>query len=207
MYGAVLLGLSVACSPAPVDTGPAILASWSDGHRLVRYPEEVRAEVRAILEGAGIRVRWSDELGESGSDRFLPVSVVVIPSEPSGAGWHISPSAMGVYLAEEEASAVFIFYHRVARVVGVSSGRNGMMDPSDAKRLARALGRVAVHELVHRVAPELPHADSGLMRDDLGRSLLTRRKLELDDRSRSAVLAVLRGVKTANHLSPGPRTK
>jgi hypothetical protein len=207
VYGAVLLGLSVACSPAPVDTGPAILASWSDGHRLVRYPEEVRAEVRAILEGAGIRVRWSDELGESGSDRFLPVSVVVIPSEPSGAGWHISPSAMGVYLAEEEASAVFIFYHRVARVVGVSSGRNGMMDPSDAKRLARALGRVAVHELVHRVAPELPHADSGLMRDDLGRSLLTRRKLELDDRSRSAVLAVLRGVKTANHLSPGPRTK
>ena len=207
MHGAVWLGLSVACSLAPVETGPAILASWSDGHRLVRYPEEVRAEVETILEGAGIRVRWSDAFGEPGSERFLPVSVVVTPSEPSGAGWRISPSAMGVYLADEESSAVFVFYHRVARVLGVTSERNGMMDPSEGKRLAKALGRVVVHELVHRVVPELPHADTGLMRDDLGRSLLTRRELALDDRSRSAVLDALRGVKTAKYLSPGPRTK
>jgi hypothetical protein len=104
-----------------------------------------------------------------------------------------------------ESSEVYIFYHRVARVLGVAADRDGMMEPSDRKRLAKALGWVVVHELVHRVAPDLPHADSGLMRGDLGRSDLIQSRLSLDDRSRSAVLAALRGA--ANHLSPGPRTK
>lgn len=78
-----------------------------------------------------------------------------------------------------------------------------MMEPSDRKRLAKALGRVVVHELAHRVAPDLPHAESGVMRGDLGRSFLTRRELSLDDISKKAILEVLR----ANHLSPGHATK
>jgi hypothetical protein len=86
-----------------------------------------------------------------------------------------------------------------------------MMEPSDRKRLAKALGRVVVHELVHRVAPDLPHADSGVMQADLGGSDLMRGRLPLDDGSRSAVLAALREARlvaeAANHLSPGPRTK
>jgi hypothetical protein len=112
---------------------------------------------------------------------------------------------MGVYLSTAESSAVYVFYHRMARVLGVASDRDGMMEPSDRKRLAKALGRVVVHELVHRVAPDLPHAGSGLMRGDLGRSDLNRSRLSLDDGSKSAVLAALR--ETANHLSPGLRTK
>jgi len=118
---------------------------------------------------------------------------------------------MGVYLSSDESSAVYVFYHRVARVLGVAYERDGMMQPSDRKRLAKALGRVVVHELVHRVAPHLPHADSGVMQGDLGRSYLTRKHLSLDDGSRSGVLAALRearrGRDTANHLSRGPRTK
>ena len=60
-----------------------------------------------------------------------------------------------------ERRSVYVFYHRVARVLGVASERDGMMEPSDRRRLAKALARVVVHELVHRVAPDLPHADSG----------------------------------------------
>jgi uncharacterized membrane protein len=45
-----------------------------------------------------------------------------------------------------------------------------------------------VQELVHRVAPDLPHAASGVMQGDLGRSYLTRSRLSLDDGSRSAAL-------------------
>ena len=211
MHGAVWLGLSMALAGPSVETESTILASWSDGHGLVPYREEVRAEVESILEGAGIRVHWSDSSAEPTPERALHVAVVVIPSEPAGAGWHLSPSAMGVYLSTAEASAVYVFYHRVARVLGVASGRDGMMEPSERKRLAKALGRVVVHELVHRVASDLPHTDSGVMQGDLGRSFLTRKQLSLDDGSRSAVLAALRearrGVETSNHLSPGPRTK
>ncbi len=186
MHGVVWLSVALALDP-----GASILASWNDGHGLVSHREEVRTEIDSILEEAGIRVRWSD--GEDGLANGGKPGVVVVltPSEPTGDGWHLSPSAMGVYLSAEESSAVYVFYHRVARVLGVASGMDGMMVPSDRKRLAKALGRVVVHELVHRIAPELPHAESGVMRGDLGRSFLTRRSLPLDDGSRAAVLSAL----------------
>lgn len=211
MHGGIWLGLSMALSGASVEAGTTILASWSDGHGLVSYRDDVRAEVESILEGAGIRVQWSDASAEPTAQSSLDVLVIVTPSEPAGEGWHLSPSAMGVYLSTAESSAVYVFYHRVARVLGVASERDGMMEPSDRKRLAKALGRVVVHELVHRIAPNLPHADSGVMQGDLGRSYLTRKHLSLDDGSKSGVLAALRearrGGDTANHLSRGPRTK
>lgn len=185
--------------------GATILASWSDGHGLVPYRADVRAEVESILKDADIRIQWTDASAKPTLETPFPVVVVMTPSEPAGAGWHLSPSAMGVYLSRAESSAVYVFYHRVARVLGVASERDDMMEPSDRKRLAKALGRVVVHELVHRVAPDLPHADSGVMRGDLSRSDLIRSRLTLDDGSRSAVLAALR--EASNHLSPGPRTK
>ncbi len=182
-----------------------ILASWNDAHGLVVNEEEARAEIGAILSGAGIQVLWSDS--ESGRAVYsLPVVVVVTPSEPSGVGWHLSPSAMGVYLSTAESSAVFVFYRRVTRVLGVASGRDGLLTPSDRKRPAKAIGRVAVHELVHRVAPDLPHAECGVMRGDLGRSFLTRREASLDDGSKTAILDALRA-NALSYLSRGRRTE
>lgn len=201
MHGAIWLGVSAALAANPVDT---IVASWSDAHGLVRYQEEVRAEVETILEKAGVRVYWSDAVGEPAPGAALPVSIVVSPSAPEGEGWHLSPSTMGVYLATAESSAVFVFYHRVASVLEGPSARDGMMPPAERKRLAKALARIVVHELVHRVAPDLPHADSGIMRRDLGRSLLLRSRLELDDGTRAALLVRLRA---SNHLWPGPRAQ
>jgi len=170
------------------------------------YPTGTTCEPRSSrsskVRASGFR---SDASAEPTAQSSLDVLVIVTPSEPAGEGWHLSPSAMGV------SSAVYVFYHRVARVLGVASERDGMMEPSDRKRLAKALGRVVVHELVHRIAPNLPHADSGVMQGDLGRSYLTRKHLSLDDGSKSGVLAALRearrGGDTANHLSRGPRTK
>jgi hypothetical protein len=208
---ALWLGLALGLFGNPTPPETAILATWSDAHELVSNRSDVRAEIGSILEGAGIRLHWTDEISREAPAGSLPVVVVVSPSEPAGAGWHLPPSAMGVYLGSgSESSAIFVFYRRVAGVLGVGSGCCGMMEPSDRKRLARALARVVVHELVHRVAPDLPHADTGLMRSDLGRSQLLRSRLPLDERSARAVLAALREtrrVDTANHLSAGPRTK
>lgn len=182
-----------------------ILASWTDGHRLVANDEDVRAEIDAIFERAGIGIRWSDAVGDTPAGS-LPVVVVVTPSEPSGDGWHLSPSAMGAYLSAAESSMVFVFYHRVARVLGVGSGRDRLPAPSERKRLAKAIGRVVVHELVHRVAPDLPHAESGVMRGNLGRSFLTRREVSLDEESKTAILDALRA-NYLSYLSRGQRTK
>ncbi len=157
-----------------------------------RIARKCEREIDSILEGGGNSRSMERSRRRASRTAARPgVVVVLTPSEPTGDGWHLSPSAMGVYLSAEESSAVYVFYHRVARVLGVASGTDGMMEPSDRKRLAKALGRVVVHELVHRIAPELPHADSGVMRGDLGRSFLTRRSLPLDDGSRAAVLSAL----------------
>jgi hypothetical protein len=200
MPSAVPFLLSLALSG--LEPRASIAATWSDGHGLVPNAGDVRSEIEAILGSAGIGVRWTE--GGPEDDSSLHVAVVVSPSEPSGAGWRLPPSAMGVYLSTAEASAVFVFYHRVARVLGFPPGRDGMMAPSDRKRLAKALGRVVVHELVHRIVPQRPHADSGLMRGDLGRSFLLRRSLELDEPSKAAVLSVL--LPSANGEEPGPRS-
>ena len=78
----------------------------------------MRAEVESILQDAGIRIQWTDASAEPTLETPFPVMVVMTPSEPAGAGWHLSPSAMGVYLSTAESSAVYVFYHRVARVLG-----------------------------------------------------------------------------------------
>ena len=45
--------------------------------------------------------------------------------------------------------------------------------------LARALARVVAHEIVHSVAPEAPHSQSGLMQQKLTKAHLTAPHLRL----------------------------
>jgi hypothetical protein len=48
----------------------------------------------------------------------------------------------------------------------------GAWTPGERGVFARALGRIAAHELVHVLLPDLPHSSEGLMRASIsGRSL------------------------------------
>ncbi|MGH9320177.1 MAG: hypothetical protein ACRD21_26655 [Vicinamibacteria bacterium] len=113
---------------------------------------------------------------------------------------------MGVYLIGPESAAVFVSYRRVVEVLGFSSSSSGILPPEKRKLLAKALARIAVHELVHRIAPARPHARAGLMKDRLGGSLLTREHLRLDEESTAGLLSALRSGRDA-HLSSGPPPK
>ena len=46
--------------------------------------------------------------------------------------------------------------------------------------VARAVGRILAHELVHLIAPDLPHARSGLMGASVGRAQLLGNGVGLD---------------------------
>jgi hypothetical protein len=158
-----------------------ITLSWSDAHGLVPFDSDVKREMDAILSDAGFSTRWVE-----GGERE-DVTVVMSPSDPSGPGWNLEPSSLGVYLLGADSRAVFVFHQRVLAVLGLSRS-SGLLPPAERKVLSRALARVAVHEIVHRIAPALPHAEDGIMRSRLDRALLTRERAMLDQVSIAGIL-------------------
>jgi hypothetical protein len=167
----------------------ALTITWSDAHNLAGSLPEIREEVESTFRDAGIGVRFAEE--PEPDPRSPGVTVVVTPSDPAGAGWRLAPTAMGVHLVAQRSSSVFVFYRRVVRALGGSDGAVGLRQPGERRELSRAIARVAVHEIVHRFAPDLPHADSGLMQPELDRAMLTRDRVALDPLSRAAMRSAL----------------
>jgi hypothetical protein len=54
--------------------------------------------------------------------------------------------------------------------------------------LSRAIARVVVHEVVHAIAPNLSHADEGVMHESLLAGALLKRDIEIDRRTREEFL-------------------
>lgn len=162
---------------------------WIDAHRLFPDFERVRSEVDSIFRDLGVAVRWevgSDPRPASAGE--LRIQVVLMPSEPSG--WGISPNAMGVVLLPQRGrqNSVFPFYRPILRNLGLGGIAGSMLKPRERRDLARAMGRVLVHEVVHAVAPNLSHADRGVMHDALLIGALSNVEIEIDDRTREEFL-------------------
>lgn len=164
---------------------------WLDHHRLFSDFDRVRAEADAVFRELGVAVRW--EVGtdpEPSSSAELRIQILLMPSEPSS--WRLSPAAMGVVLlpdrSRSQQSSVFIFFHPILRNLGLGRDAGAMLRPSEKKDVARALGRVVVHEVIHAVAPKLSHADEGLMHESLLVPALSNRKIDVDQRTRRAFL-------------------
>jgi hypothetical protein len=82
----------------------------------------------------------------------------------------------------------------VRAAVGIGQRRGPGLDVHTARRLGIALSRVIAHELVHALAPSLPHG-SGLMSARLDRRMLTAASIAIDPQLalavRTAILATL----------------
>jgi hypothetical protein len=63
-----------------------------------------------------------------------------------------------------------------------------MLKPPERRDLARAIARVLVHEVVHAVAPNLTHADEGVMHEALLVGALSRKAITVDDRTKAEFL-------------------
>jgi hypothetical protein len=67
-----------------------------------------------------------------------------------------------------------------------------MAEPAAARALAIALGRVVAHEVVHALAPSVPHG-KGLMSASLNRNQLTASSITVEADVVLAVQSALRG--------------
>ena len=162
---------------------------WLDAHRLFPDFERVRSEADPIFRDLGIDVRWevgSDPRGSGAGERRI--RVVLMPSEPSG--WGISPNAMGVVLLPERSQqdSVYLFYRPILRNLGLGRRGGAMLNPRERRDVARAIARVLIHEVIHALAPNLSHADEGVMHDSLLMGALASRGIEIDHRTREELL-------------------
>jgi hypothetical protein len=156
---------------------------WRDFETMARQPEE-------IFRPIGVQV--SSRPGEDGSayDPEAEIPVILLARDP--APGHDKAGVMGVVLRDQEpARAIWVYLSNVRRAVGQDPRIEVPPTPRESLEMARAVGRVVAHELVHVVNPEAPHARDGLMRTQLGRSFLVSREASLDPSCRKAFLAGL----------------
>jgi hypothetical protein len=94
------------------------------------------------------------------------------------------------YGARGEKYSIFVFYPGVRRTLGHSDSQ---LSPRHVAELSRALARIVAHEVVHVLAPESGHADSGLMSGRLTREALLADSIDLDGASLERASDALKG--------------
>lgn len=190
---AFMLLLAPGAQPPPRWQPSALELVWVDVHGSVSFAfEGVSAEVASLLDPAGVRTSWlvadpgtNIQIETSCSLRLL---VVVLGSEVV-APQFARRLVMGSTLRREEpVDAVWAHLPAIAWTLGLAP-RPSLWSPWDRREFTRALGRVVAHEIVHALAPELPHQRGGLMAARLGSRILKAHGVRLDPEVLSMVRA------------------
>ena len=189
------LGFGLPPRRAAVDAGPATAPAnatadvrlvWVDLAGLVRgsYPEAVR-EVERLLGRMGVRasVREGDVRGTSDGSEL---TVVVLPGPPPGA--RLAHNVMGAaQRTPEGVRAIWVYASGVGATLGLDPKAAAFWSLPERRFFGTALGRVVVHEVVHALAPQRPHARQGLMAERMGRAQLLGRKPAIEEATAQAV--------------------
>ena len=149
-------------------------------------------EVRSIFAEIGVEVGWRAAApGESyGGGATREIAVIALAEDPSLA--RRSTPVLGLVIREPQPTRAFwAFVGNLRRALGLEKRPGERLGPRECERLARALGRVVAHEVVHALAPEHPHG-VGLMKHALSRALLTGPRRPLGDACARSVLQALR---------------
>jgi hypothetical protein len=170
-------------APAPT---PTFTLVWHDSAHL--FPDaglaRLGGEMEALFRRNGLSItfhaaREHEDLLSIPEPR---VNAVVVPREDWRFG--LPPNTMAATLGEKGAKyTIFVFYPGVRRTLGY---REDVTSPRQVAELSRALARVVAHEVIHVLAPERGHAESGLMSGNLGREELLADSIVLDPRSRES---------------------
>jgi hypothetical protein len=173
---------------SPVTARPTLRLVWMDaGASASLVYAGMAREVRSILSGI-VELAWDKRPGgllEEGE-----IGVILLDTEPSRAG--MRGHTMGCVIREERTRVLWVNLGTVARTANVPQAVSHSWSVAERQRLAVALGRVVAHEVVHAIAPTLPHAPQGLLRAELTRPDLVARRLDLDRDTQAGFLRAIR---------------
>jgi hypothetical protein len=185
-----VLSLAAAAVAAEVHADPVLRLVWLDPTDIAAGSELVaRAEAEALLARMGVTVSWR----RGGAGELMQkdeVWVIVVGEGPQADGNSI---LLGATRRGLVSPAVWVRLPNVRRAVGVfRSSSLFALSPVERRQVSVALGRVVAHEVVHAVAPSIPHGTG------LTAAILTRRELRaltipVDPEVALAVQAAVRG--------------
>ena len=171
-----LLPAAAESSPPPSDR-PLLRLVWIDPTSAAPFAyADMGREVRSILGAAGVDVAW--DKGTSGPFAAGEMAVILLDGEPARVGQR--PHVMGCVAKGDGQSVLWVNFTTVARTLGLDPRSRTAWSGRERQQVATALGRVVAHEIVHALAPQLPHARQGLLSATLSRHHLVHQRLLLD---------------------------
>lgn len=165
---------------------PALRLVWNDPSGVVvPFARMARDETSRLFDEAGIDVAWV-----AGGETLAPDEVWVIlldrpgPCEAGGIVLGATPKG------GQRASHIWVHLPSVMAVLGLGGRELHALDVVQRRSLGLALGRVIAHEIVHAIAPAVPHG-GGLMATRLRARELTGTEMAVPASVASAVVASL----------------
>jgi hypothetical protein len=149
---------------------------WHDAYQLLpRTFSTMSREVDRIFGEFGVEVSWKkadqEEVDLEAFADPLSLYVVLLPSRAEGLG--LKKNVMGIATYREgQKGSVYVFFPEVVRALNCRSRLTEPEGPRMKSLIARALGRVIAHEVVHVLAPYHPHTTGGLLNQELPRRYL-----------------------------------
>ena len=181
------------------ESAPRLRLVWIDVLGSAPYAfQNASRETSAILAEAGVRVAWT--LGEASTVTTEDeVKIVLMPGTTNGA--RLPEHVMGG-TRRGASHTTWIYLSNVLWALGLQENHARRLSAQEEEQVARALGRVAAHEIVHAVAPDVRHSAHGLMAGKLGRAYLIRDTVSLAPAERSALRAAVRAFDSAPAAPP-----
>ncbi len=158
------------------------------------------SEVAAILGQA--RIATTSTVGTTSTQAAGDeIRIVVMDEVPGGSA--LSKRVMGCTRRGGHTGTAWVYLSSVRWAVG-RPGRGGRgLLAREQEEVGRALGRVAAHEVIHVLAPDLPHARDGLMAGQLSYALLASSRVTLGAREAGAARAGFAALTATASPSPG----
>ena len=183
-----LLAAPAAAADATLSV-PSIRLVWLDPIGAGAGSETLaRAEVETLLARMGVRASW--RRGFPGElMRTDEVAVILVGDRPRSG----SDFVLGATLRTQTCPAVWIRVPNIRRALGVrTEGSVRGLSASEQRLVSIAVGRVIAHEVVHAVAPWIPHG-SGLTAAMLTGQQLRASTIAVEPEAALAVQAAARG--------------
>jgi hypothetical protein len=181
------------------ESAPRLRLVWIDVLGSAPYAFQSAArETSAILADAGVQAAWT--LGDASTvSTEDELKIVLMPGATNGA--RLPEHVMGGTRRGAQSHTTWLYLSNVLWALGLQDKHARRLSVQEEEQVARALGRVAAHEIVHAVAPDLRHSAHGLMAEKLGRAYLIRDTVTLAPAERSAFRAAAQGFDAAPNLA------
>lgn len=190
LAAALLAAPMSAAAAEPLGTDTRLKLLWVDATGIPAFPWTTsRGQVESVLLGLGARVAWTSVSAGEPIPGAHDVEVIVVLAPP-----RLAPEprlVMGYVPAQPGARTVRVYLDNVARVLGFPEALAASRRSEDRHDVARAVGTVISHEIVHLLTPGRPHASQGLMCEALNRGSLLSLRVPVDAETRAAARATL----------------